>query len=143
MLSGLSLHRPRALYGRSQQIVIIVVTSVRKCVAGVITSYSLYQNDVLVTQGLNLSHQLEGLQPYSLHVFRLQVCTSQGCGFSTEVSTTPASVSWRGHVFRLRVCTSQGCSFSTEVSAASTCLCQLEVSHLQVQVFISGLRLQH
>ena len=52
-----------------------------------ITSYSLYQNDLPVYQGLGLTHELGDLQPYSLHVFRLEVCTAQGCGLSGEVST--------------------------------------------------------
>ncbi|XP_076463865.1 usherin-like [Babylonia areolata] len=52
---------------------------------GVITSYVLYHNDKNVTEGLIFRHEVNGLSPYSRHVFRLQVCTAQGCAFSAEV----------------------------------------------------------
>ena len=56
-------------------------------VTGIITSYSLFQNDVLIAKGTAIfSHTLTDLLPYSLHVFKLEVCTVQGCGYSDSVS---------------------------------------------------------
>uniref|UniRef100_A0A672FK37 Usher syndrome 2A (autosomal recessive, mild) n=1 Tax=Salarias fasciatus TaxID=181472 RepID=A0A672FK37_SALFA len=55
---------------------------------GVITSYGLWLDGVLI---LNASSSqkffvVDGLSPWSRHVFRLQACTAQGCGKAPMVS---------------------------------------------------------
>lgn len=53
---------------------------------GVILRYELYQNNNLVKNDSLLTFQSEGLQPYSLHTFRVRACTAKGCGESAPIS---------------------------------------------------------
>ena len=59
---------------------------------GIITSYSLYQNGVVVQNGLITSYTATGLTPWSLHTYRVEACTNQGCtvGAATEARTEEA-----------------------------------------------------
>ena len=52
---------------------------------GVITRYDLYHNEVPVYTGLGFEYNIGGLLPYSLHAFRVSVCTKKGCVASTLV----------------------------------------------------------
>ncbi|KAJ8045141.1 Usherin [Holothuria leucospilota] len=53
---------------------------------GVIISYALFRNNILVQNSSRTTASVNNLTPWSLHVFRLQACTSAGCSFSPEVS---------------------------------------------------------
>ncbi|XP_053139313.1 usherin [Hemicordylus capensis] len=46
---------------------------------GIITSYGLYMNGILVQSSLKLNYYTSGLSPWSLHSFRVQACTAKGC----------------------------------------------------------------
>ncbi|XP_076812806.1 usherin-like isoform X3 [Clavelina lepadiformis] len=53
---------------------------------GVITLYSLYQNDILTHNSSGPSStQVDGLTPWSRHSFRVRVCTKKGCSFGPTV----------------------------------------------------------
>ena len=52
---------------------------------GAIIRYSLYHNEVPVYDGLGFEYDVGGLLPYSLHAFRIVVCTKEGCGSSSLV----------------------------------------------------------
>ena len=55
-------------------------------VSGVIIQYRLYHNGLLVyTSANNRQYSIDNLQPWSLHTFRVEACTSRGCGSSEEV----------------------------------------------------------
>nr|XP_006813188.1 PREDICTED: usherin [Saccoglossus kowalevskii] len=56
---------------------------------GVITSYSLYQNGIVIQTGLLTTYTVLGLTPWSLHTFRVEACTTSGCtvGSATEART--------------------------------------------------------
>lgn len=54
--------------------------------SGHITAYFLYHNEVLIYQGLLFSHLLSGLEPFSLHTFRVLACTVKGCGSSRLIN---------------------------------------------------------
>lgn len=41
---------------------------------------------MLIYQGLLLTHSLTGLEPFSLHTFRVVACTSKGCGSSRQIT---------------------------------------------------------
>ncbi|XP_013375386.1 PREDICTED: usherin isoform X1 [Chinchilla lanigera] len=52
---------------------------------GVITSYGLYLDGVLIHNSSELSCYAYGLAPGSLHSFRLQACTAKGCALGPPV----------------------------------------------------------
>uniref|UniRef100_A0A663LW22 Usherin n=1 Tax=Athene cunicularia TaxID=194338 RepID=A0A663LW22_ATHCN len=52
---------------------------------GVITSYGLYMDGVLMQNSSQLSCYAYGLPPWSLHSFRVQACTAKGCAFGPLV----------------------------------------------------------
>ncbi|XP_069811529.1 usherin [Dendropsophus ebraccatus] len=56
---------------------------------GVITSYGLYMDGILMQNSSRLSYFVDGLAPWSKHSFRLQACTAKGCalGEKTEAYT--------------------------------------------------------
>ncbi|XP_041108645.1 usherin [Polyodon spathula] len=60
---------------------------------GIITSYGLYMNGVLVQNSSNLDFHVSGLAPWSLHTFRVQACTAKGCalGLLVEARTLEAA----------------------------------------------------
>ncbi|XP_077990481.1 usherin-like [Glandiceps talaboti] len=59
---------------------------------GMITSYSLYQNGVVVQSSMATSYTAIGLTPWSLHTYRVEACTNLGCtmGPATEARTEEA-----------------------------------------------------
>ncbi|KAM3930149.1 usherin [Leptodactylus fuscus] len=56
---------------------------------GVITSYGLYMDGILMQNSSRRSYFVDGLAPWSKHSFRLQACTAKGCalGEKTEAYT--------------------------------------------------------
>ncbi|XP_049320201.1 usherin isoform X1 [Astyanax mexicanus] len=56
---------------------------------GIISSYGLWMNGALVQNSSSTSFGVSGLSPWSLHSFRVQACTAQGCALGplTEVRT--------------------------------------------------------
>nr|XP_031294235.1 usherin [Camelus dromedarius]XP_031294237.1 usherin [Camelus dromedarius] len=52
---------------------------------GVITSYGLYLDGVLIHNSSELSCQAYGFAPWSLHSFRVQACTAKGCALGPLV----------------------------------------------------------
>ncbi|XP_037397596.1 usherin [Pygocentrus nattereri] len=56
---------------------------------GVISSYGLWMDGVLVQNSSSTSFSVSGLSPWSLHGFRVQACTAQGCALGplAEVRT--------------------------------------------------------
>ncbi|XP_073409429.1 usherin [Dendrobates tinctorius] len=56
---------------------------------GVITSYGLYMDGILMQNSSRRSYFVDGLSPWSKHSFRLQACTAKGCalGEKTEAFT--------------------------------------------------------
>ncbi|XP_071790086.1 usherin-like isoform X2 [Asterias amurensis] len=65
---------------------------------GVITRYSLIQDGSVVQSNLNTSYQVTGLTPYSLHLFRLEACTSKGCSYGPESSARTAEAPPEGSI---------------------------------------------
>ncbi|XP_016076620.1 PREDICTED: usherin [Miniopterus natalensis] len=54
---------------------------------GVITSYGLYLDGVLIHNSSDLSCYAHGLAPWSLHSFRVQACTATGCALGPLVES--------------------------------------------------------
>ncbi|XP_039192169.1 usherin isoform X7 [Crotalus tigris] len=52
---------------------------------GFITSYGLYMNGILVQNSSELTYYISGLSPWSLHAFRVQACTANGCALGPLV----------------------------------------------------------
>ncbi|XP_056424309.1 usherin isoform X1 [Hyla sarda] len=52
---------------------------------GVITSYGLYMDGILMQNSSRLSYFVDGLAPWSKHSFRLQACTAKGCALGEKV----------------------------------------------------------
>ncbi|KAM5238832.1 usherin [Ctenodactylus gundi] len=52
---------------------------------GVITSYRLYLDGILIHNSSELSCRASGLAPGSVHSFRVQACTDKGCGLGPLV----------------------------------------------------------
>ncbi|KAM8817678.1 usherin isoform 1-T1 [Rhynchonycteris naso] len=52
---------------------------------GVITSYGLYLDGVLVHNSSELGCHMDGFAPWSLHSFRVQACTARGCALGPLV----------------------------------------------------------
>ncbi|KAK6307053.1 hypothetical protein J4Q44_G00222010 [Coregonus suidteri] len=52
---------------------------------GVISSYGVWMNGVLVQNSSSLWFSVDHLSPWSLHSFRVQACTSQGCALGPLV----------------------------------------------------------
>ena len=63
---------------------------------GQLTSYILYQNDsnilakIPTTQNSTIAFSVSGLRPFTVYVYRVEVCTVGGCGSSDEVTVTTA-----------------------------------------------------
>ena len=53
---------------------------------GVIISYALVQNGIVIQNSTSMSYTASNLSPWSLHVFRVEACTSKGCTFGPEGS---------------------------------------------------------
>ena len=54
--------------------------------SGIINEYKLFHNGLLVYNSPTVrQHLIGGLSPWSLHVLRVEACTSRGCGSSAEV----------------------------------------------------------
>ncbi|KAM5165253.1 usherin [Mantella aurantiaca] len=51
---------------------------------GVITSYGLYMDGILMQNSSRLSYFVDGLTPWSKHSFRLQACTAKGCALGEK-----------------------------------------------------------
>ena len=57
---------------------------------GVITEYRVIQNGAVVMKTAKFpsnGYVADGLRPFSRHVFRIEVCTSKGCGSSDSVTS--------------------------------------------------------
>ncbi|KAM4770863.1 usherin [Rhinophrynus dorsalis] len=52
---------------------------------GIIRSYGLYMNGILMQNSSHLRYFVDGLYPWSKHSFRLQACTAKGCALSKEI----------------------------------------------------------
>ncbi|XP_060145902.1 usherin [Globicephala melas] len=52
---------------------------------GVITSYGLYLDGILIHNSSELSCHASGFAPWSLHSFRVQACTAKGCALGPPV----------------------------------------------------------
>ncbi|XP_018411554.1 PREDICTED: usherin [Nanorana parkeri] len=52
---------------------------------GVITSYGLYMDGILMQNSSRLSYFVDGLTPWSKHSFRLRACTAKGCALGEKV----------------------------------------------------------
>ncbi|XP_022099403.1 usherin-like isoform X2 [Acanthaster planci] len=57
---------------------------------GIITRYTLIQDGSAVLSNLSLAYRSSGLAPHSLHIFRLEACTSRGCAYGPETSARTA-----------------------------------------------------
>uniref|UniRef100_A0A8D0L665 Usherin n=1 Tax=Sphenodon punctatus TaxID=8508 RepID=A0A8D0L665_SPHPU len=68
---------------------------------GIITSYGLYMNGILMQNSSQLSYYAYGFAPWSLHSFRVQACTAKGCAFSplVEARTMEAAPEGKIEVF--------------------------------------------
>ncbi|XP_045715406.1 usherin [Phyllostomus hastatus] len=68
---------------------------------GVITSYGLYLDGVLIHNSSELSCHVHGFEPWSLHSFRVQACTAEGCALGplVENRTLEAPPEGTVHVF--------------------------------------------
>ncbi|XP_075060358.1 usherin [Mixophyes fleayi] len=54
---------------------------------GIITSYGLYMDGILMQNSSHQSYFVDGLAPWSKHSFRLQACTAKGCALGEELET--------------------------------------------------------
>ncbi|XP_071996224.1 usherin isoform X2 [Engystomops pustulosus] len=52
---------------------------------GVITSYGLYMDGILMQNSSRQSYFVDGLSPWSKHSFRLQACTAKGCALGEKI----------------------------------------------------------
>ncbi|KAG9484595.1 hypothetical protein GDO78_010137 [Eleutherodactylus coqui] len=52
---------------------------------GVITSYGLHMDGILMQNSSRLTYFVDGLAPWSKHSFRLQACTAKGCAAGEKV----------------------------------------------------------
>ncbi|NWI50331.1 USH2A protein, partial [Calyptomena viridis] len=65
---------------------------------GIITSYGLYMDGVLLQNSSQLSCYAYGLAPWSLHSFRVQACTAKGCALGPLVEARTMEGSPEGMV---------------------------------------------
>ncbi|NXJ09515.1 USH2A protein, partial [Odontophorus gujanensis] len=65
---------------------------------GIITSYGLYMDGVLIQNSSQLSCYAYGLAPWSLHSFRVQACTAKGCALGPLVEARTMEASPEGTV---------------------------------------------
>ncbi|XP_009956711.1 PREDICTED: usherin-like, partial [Leptosomus discolor] len=65
---------------------------------GIITSYGLYMDGVLMQNSSQLSCYTYGLAPWSLHSFRVQACTAKGCALGPLVEARTMEASPEGSV---------------------------------------------
>uniref|UniRef100_A0A8C6NEI0 Usherin n=1 Tax=Melopsittacus undulatus TaxID=13146 RepID=A0A8C6NEI0_MELUD len=65
---------------------------------GIITSYGLYMDGVLMQNSSQLSCYVHGLAPWSLHSFRVQACTGKGCAWGPLVEAWTMEASPQGTI---------------------------------------------
>ncbi|NXW74760.1 USH2A protein, partial [Hirundo rustica] len=65
---------------------------------GIITSYGLYMDGVLLQNSSQLSCYAYGLAPWSLHSFRVQACTAKGCALGPLVEARTMEAAPEGEV---------------------------------------------
>ncbi|NWT27965.1 USH2A protein, partial [Cardinalis cardinalis] len=65
---------------------------------GIITSYGLYMDGVLLQNSSELSCYAYGLAPWSLHSFRVQACTGKGCALGPLVEARTMEAAPEGMV---------------------------------------------
>ncbi|NXH03082.1 USH2A protein, partial [Loxia leucoptera] len=65
---------------------------------GIITSYGLYMDGVLLQNSSHLSCYAYGLAPWSLHSFRVQACTAKGCALGPLVEARTMEAAPEGMV---------------------------------------------
>ncbi|NWU99575.1 USH2A protein, partial [Upupa epops] len=65
---------------------------------GIVTSYGLYMDDVLIQNSSQLSCYAYGIAPWSLHSFRVQACTAKGCALGPLVKARTMEASPEGTV---------------------------------------------
>ncbi|XP_055581897.1 usherin [Falco cherrug] len=65
---------------------------------GIITSYGLYMDGILMQNSSQLSCYAYGLAPWSLHSFRVQACTAKGCALGPLVEARTMEASPEGPV---------------------------------------------
>ncbi|KAI5940642.1 Usherin [Manis javanica] len=65
---------------------------------GVITSYGLYLDGILIHNSSELSCHASGLAPWSLHSFRVQACTAKGCALGPLVENRTLEAPPKGTV---------------------------------------------
>ncbi|KYO43601.1 usherin isoform J [Alligator mississippiensis] len=65
---------------------------------GIINSYGLYMNGILMQNSSQLSYYAYGLAPWSLHSFRVRACTAKGCALGPLVEARTAEAAPEGTV---------------------------------------------
>ncbi|XP_041418335.1 usherin [Xenopus laevis] len=65
---------------------------------GMITSYTLYMDGILVQNSSDLIYFVDGLSPWSKHSFQLRVCTAKGCTLSKKVDANTQESEPEGNV---------------------------------------------
>ncbi|TRY59648.1 hypothetical protein DNTS_027391, partial [Danionella cerebrum] len=65
---------------------------------GLISSYGLWMDGVLVQNSSLMAFEVADLSPWSLHSFRVQACTAQGCALGPLVETRTLEAAPVGHV---------------------------------------------
>uniref|UniRef100_A0A8B9SU76 Usherin n=1 Tax=Anas platyrhynchos TaxID=8839 RepID=A0A8B9SU76_ANAPL len=65
---------------------------------GIITSYGLYMDGVLIQNSSQLNCYAYGLAPWSLHSFRVQACTAKGCALGPLVEARTMEAAPEGTV---------------------------------------------
>ncbi|XP_065144388.2 usherin [Paramisgurnus dabryanus] len=65
---------------------------------GVISSYSLWMDGTLVQNSSLMSFEVGDLSPWSLHSFRVQACTAQGCALGPLVESRTLEMPPAGHM---------------------------------------------
>ena len=67
--------------------------------SGIITRYNLYHNGLLAfTNPFLRTYTLRDLQPWSLHMFRVEACTAKGCGSSEVIQARTQEAKPEGFV---------------------------------------------
>ncbi len=83
---------PTKAFQRLDTVFSVTFSQLPSLLTGIITQYRLYHNGLLVYTHPNIrEYKMDNLQPWSLHTFRLEACTSRGCGSSEEVEVMKAS----------------------------------------------------
>ncbi|XP_053172998.1 usherin [Scomber japonicus] len=66
---------------------------------GIITSYGLWLDGVLILNSSQTFFVVDGLSPWSRHVLRLQACTAHGCGKGPMVEVRTLEMAPEGPIF--------------------------------------------